>query len=102
MAAEIDVVKGLKAIETLKVDLMKAQCLFNEGTLTGSEPDILRGLAEMVGLSYLLTKRLGYDYARLDRTLLQTLERWQHEEMADLEEQWGDIGMLLTYLVPEE
>ena len=102
MAAEIDVVKGLKAIETLKVDLMKAQCLFHEGTLNGSEKEILQGLAQMVGLSYLLTKRLGYDYARLDRTLIQTLEQWQNTEKADLEEQWGDIGMLLGYLVPEE
>lgn len=102
MVGEIDVVKGLKAIEELKVDLLKAQFLLHEGTLTGSEPEMLRGLAELVGLSYLLTKRLGYDYARLDRVLMQTLEHWQHHEKADLEEHWGDISMLLGYLAPEE
>ncbi len=98
----MDVVKGLKAIELLKVDLLQAQCLFQRGTFSGSESEMLQGLADLVGLSYLLVKRLGFDFSRLDRVLLQRLERWKVEELVDFESQWGDLSLLLSYLAPED
>ncbi|MHB8125075.1 MAG: MazG-like family protein [Desulfitobacteriaceae bacterium] len=99
---EVDVVKGLKAIEQLKVDLLQAQCLFQRGTFNGSESEMLQGLADLVGISYLLVKRLGYDFARLDRVLLQRLESWKINDMVDFETQWGDLSLLLSYLAPED
>jgi len=99
---EVDVVKGVNAIEELKVDLLQAQWRVQHGTLTGAEMEILEGLADLVGLSYLLTRRLGYDFARLDRVLLQRLDAWRTQDKADLEQWWGDISMLLSYLAPDE
>ncbi|MFZ3103017.1 MAG: MazG-like family protein [Desulfitobacteriaceae bacterium] len=99
---EVDVVKGLKAIEQLKVDLLQAQCLFQHGTFSGSESEMLQGLADLVGLSYLLVKRLGFDFSRLDRVLLQRLESWKVNDMVDFESQWGDLSLLLSYLAPED
>lgn len=99
---EIDVVKGLKAIEELKVSLLQAQWLFQQGTLNGSEPEILQGLADLVGLSYLMVKRLGCDFSRLDRTLLQRIEEWKRNDKYGLETQWGDLSLLHSYLAPED
>lgn len=99
---EVDLVKGVKAIEELKVDLVKAQYLFQRGTLTGSETEMLQGLAELVGTSYLLTRRLGFDFSRLDRLLLQQLEAWRSGNKHELENNWGDLSLLLSYLAPEE
>lgn len=99
---EVDVVKGLKAIEEIKVEMLKAQWTMQEGSLRGSEGEMLQGLADMVALSYLLTRRMGFDFSKLDRTLLQRLEEWKIEDHHKIETQWGDLSLLLSYLVPEE
>lgn len=99
---EVDVVKGLKAIEEIKVEMLKAQWELQEGSLRGSEGEMLQGLADLVALSYLLTRRMGFDFSKLDRTLLQRLEEWKADDHHKLETQWGDISLLLSYLVPED
>lgn len=99
---EVDFVRGLKAIEELKVELLKAQWTFQQGTVNGSEAEMLQGLADVVALSYLLTRRIGFDFSKLDRTLLQRLEEWKINDKLRLETQWGDISLLLSYLAPEE
>lgn len=99
---EVDVVKGLKAIEELKVDMLRAQWEIQDGSVKGAEEQMLKGLADLVALSYLLTRRMGLDFSKLDRTLLQRLEEWKEEDRHKLETQWGDLSLLLSYLVPEE
>jgi len=99
---EVDVVKGLKAIEVLKVDMLRAQWKIQDGSVKGAEEQMLKGLADLVALSYLLTRRMGLDFSKLDRTLLQRLEEWKEEDRHKLETQWGDLSLLLSYLVPEE
>lgn len=99
---EVDVVKGLKAIEVLKVDMLRAQWEIQDGSVKGAEEQMLKGLADLVALSYLLTRRMGLDFSKLDRTLLQRLEEWKEEDRHKLETQWGDLSLLLSYLVPEE
>ena len=73
----VDVVKCSKAIEELKVELLKAQWMIQQSTLKASENEILDSMATIVGLSYLLTRRLGFDYSRLDRVLYKQLAQWQ-------------------------
>ena len=99
---EVDVVKGSRAIEELKVNLIKAQWLIQHGTLSGSEPEMVQGLADLVGMSYLLARRLGFDFSRLDRVLLQRLEGLKETDEMNLEKQWGDFSLLLSYLAPED
>lgn len=98
----LDVVKCSKAIEELKVELLKAQWQVQHGALSGSESQILESMANLVGLSYLLTRRLGFDYSRLDRVLYKKMSQWQKEDFLELESEWGDLNLLLDYLVPEE
>ena len=95
-------VKGLRAIEELKVNLIQAQWLIQHGTLCGSEAEMVQGLADLVGLSYLLSRRLGFDFSCLDRMLLQRLEQHREADEMNLEKQWGDLSLLLSYLAPED
>ncbi len=69
----VDVVKCSKAVEELKVELLKAQWMIQQSTLNASESQILDSMARLVGLSYLLTRRLGFDFSRLDRMLYKQL-----------------------------
>lgn len=102
MEIEVDVVKGINAIEELKVDLLEAQWLLHHGMAVNSEVEILRSLADTVGLCYLLARRVGLDYSVLDRTLIERLTQWQNAEKENLEKWWGDISLLRNYLEPED
>lgn len=63
---------------------------------------MVQGLADLVGMSYLLARRLGFDFSRLDRMLLQRLEGLKDTDEIKLEEQWGDLSLLLSYLAPAD
>ena len=63
---------------------------------------MVQGLADIVGMSYLLARRLGFDFTRLDRMLLQRLEGLKNTDEMNLEKQWGDLSLLLSYLAPDE
>ena len=99
---EIDVVKNSRAVERLKAEMLKAHWLFHNGTATASKEQILEGLAKTVGLSYLLARRLGFDFSSVDRVLYQQVEQWQIYDDLIIEEEWGDCGQLKDYLAPEE
>lgn len=99
---EVDVVKGYRAIDELKVNLLQAQYQIQHGTLSGSEAEMLEGLADLVGMSYLLARRLGFDFSRLDRMLIKRLEELKNSDAMNLENQWGDLSLLLSYLAPED
>lgn len=102
LSLAVDIVKCSKAIEELKVELLKAQWLVQYSAMQPSEEQILDSLARLIGLGYLLTRRLGFDYSRLDRVLYKQLEQWKSEDFLNLESEWGDLSLLLSYLVPEE
>ena len=99
---EVDVVKNSRAVERLKAELLKAHWLFHNGTATASEEQILEGLARTVGLSYLLARRLGFDFSSVDRVLYKQVEQWQEKDDLVIEREWGDCGLLMDYLAPEE
>jgi len=98
----VDIIKNSKAIEELKVELIKTQWMVQHGTLNASEEQILESMSRLIGLSYLLARRLGFDYSRLDRVLYKQMAGWQENDFLSLESEWGDLSLLLGYLVPEE
>ena len=84
------------------MNLIQAQWYVQHGALKGSEDEMLQGLADLDGMSYLLARRLGFDFSRLDRMLLQRLEDLKNSDEMNLEKQWGDLSLLLSYLAPED
>ncbi|MDR3288862.1 MAG: MazG-like family protein [Peptococcaceae bacterium] len=99
---EIGVFKSIHVIEELKIELLQAHCHFQTGAVHSSETEILQGLADMIGLSYLLARRMGLDFSKVDRMLMQRLEVWRTAEKTNLEKWWGDLSMLQSYLAPDE
>lgn len=91
------ILKGLKTIEWLKAELLSAVGDIFRAMLRGSEELVLDGLARAVLSCYLLARRLGYGFTRLDlrvedqvRTHLQAgheVERW-----------YGDLSALSRHL----
>lgn len=99
---DVDIVKNSRAVERLKAEMLRAQWLLHNGTATASEEQILEGLAKTIGLSYLLARRLGFDFSNVDRVLYNQLEQWQIYDDLVVEQEWGDCSQLKEYLAPEE
>jgi L-arabinose isomerase len=98
----MNVVKNSRAIERLKAEMAKSQWLLQHGIATASEEQILEGLAKNVGLSYLIARRLGFDFSNVDRILYKQVDQWQNLDDLLIEQEWGDCSFLKDYLAPEE
>jgi hypothetical protein len=95
---EIDVARKVKAIEYLKAELVdnNAQIMYN--MLTGDEDELLDAISDLVLTAYILARRCGLDFAKLD---LQVLEkaRSKSENRDNLEKWYGDYTGLIHYLL---
>lgn len=89
--------KGLKTIEWLKAELLSAVGDLFRGMLRGAEDVMLDSLAHIVLASYLLARRLGFGFTRLDLKVedhVQAHLRAGHE----VEQWYGDLSALLRHL----
>lgn len=93
---ELDITGTLKIIEKLKCQmLMDVAQLFSGLSEPSTNANIERGdlLADIVILSYLLSKKLGIPYSQIDRRIINKirlglvesnpLDKW-HQELAEL------------------
>lgn len=94
---ELDITKNLRAIEWLKCELLGAVTLLFRGILKGSEERILEALAQAVLALYLLARRLGIGFARLDAKVRSMVHQSIIEEH-ELEKWYGDLSALEGHL----
>ncbi|MDI3538422.1 MAG: hypothetical protein PWQ41_414 [Bacillota bacterium] len=94
---ELDVTKNIRAIEWLKTELLGAVTLLFRAILKGSEEHILEALAEAVITVYLLARRLGIGFARLDAKVKSIVHQSIIEEH-ELEKWYGDLSAFADHL----
>nr|WP_242822961.1 MazG-like family protein [Syntrophobotulus glycolicus] len=99
---KVDIAKCSRVIEELKGEIMKNLWLFQQGTLRASESEMINSLGGIVGSCYVLTRRFGFEFSDLDRMLYNKMEEWQAGDKLNLESEWGDLSLLLEYLLPNE
>lgn len=89
-------VKGLKAVEWLKAELAAGVGGVLKALYKGSEDLIADALAHVVLTSYLLARRVGVGFSRLD---LRVDEQLRHHvgEGHELESWYGDLSALQRY-----
>ena len=93
----IDIARNVRAIEWLEAEMVHETGAFLHALVKNSEEAALDSLAAAVISAYLLARRLGYGFTRLDarvRAKLQSNLEQDHE----LEQWYGDISELLQYL----
>lgn len=93
--------KNIKIIEWLKADLLTSLSALFKSMLKGSEELILDALASLVITCYVLGRRLGISYPRLDLKIEAKL-RQGIDDNHEVEKWYGDISNLLNYLVDKK
>lgn len=63
---EIDITKSVKMIDWLKTELLASVGDLFKATVKGKEELILDSISSIIITTYMLGKRLGFSYARID------------------------------------
>lgn len=94
---EVDIARNIRTIEWLRAELTGGMASLFRAMFKGSSELILDALAGIVMTTYLLGRRLGISFTRLDEHLTRKLA--EHiEEPHELERGFGDFSALKTYI----
>ena len=96
-AREGDIAKNLRTVEWLKSEMVGGGAQALRAMVMGNEDALLDGLATEIISAYVLTRRLGLGFERLDWKISNKL-RLNIEEGHETEKWYGDLSALLSYL----
>jgi len=100
MNEEFDVTGNIKFIEWLKAELLSSVSSLYRALLKGSkvtQDALSEGLADIIILTYLLSRRLGIDFSSIDQKVQNKLKIGILEE-DEIEKSNGDLSKLLGYI----
>jgi hypothetical protein len=95
------IAKNIKVIEWLKADLMASTAFLFKAMLRSNEERLLDALASMVLTCYVLGRRLGINFSRLDLRVEAKLRQGIDDDH-EVEKWYGDLSGLLKYLVEKK
>ncbi|HHW43176.1 MAG: MazG-like family protein [Thermoanaerobacteraceae bacterium] len=98
---DTNIAKNIRVIEWLKADLLASLAALFKGMLRGSEERLLESLSGIIITCYVLGRRLGISFTRLDLKLENKL-RQGIEEDHEMESWYGDLSALLAHLVEKK
>ncbi len=96
-STEGSITKNLKIIEWLKTELLSNISLLFKIMVEQSEDKLLDILTNIIMSTYLLAKRLGYSFNRVDRKLEKKIES-NINNKHQIEAWYGDLSELLEHL----
>lgn len=94
---ELDIARNVKTIEWLKAELVGGVSALFKALIKNSEEAILDALAKVVIACYLLGKRLGIPFSRLDLKLESNVSA-NITKAHEIEQWYGDFSSLRRYL----
>jgi hypothetical protein len=94
---ESGIARNIRVVEWLKADLLTSVSALFRGMLRGGEEHLVDALAGLIITCYVLGRRLGINFSRLDLKLESKL-RQNIEENHELEKWYSDLSLLLTHL----
>lgn len=92
-----NITKNLRTIEELKAELVDGVSSLFKAMIPNHEKKIINSLVRLILGSYLLARRLGISYGRLEQALgdeVRDLIEGEH----DIEEWFGDLSELQKHL----
>lgn len=98
---ESGIAKNIKVIDWLKADLITSVSALFKSMLKGSEELLLDALASLVITCYILGRRLGINFPRLDLKVEAKLRQGIDEDH-EMERWYGDLSTLLNYLAEKK
>jgi divalent metal cation (Fe/Co/Zn/Cd) transporter len=98
---ETGIARNIRVIEWLKADLLTSSAALFKGMLQDSEEYLLDALASLIITCYVLGRRLGLSFSRLDLTLESKLQKNIHENH-ELEKWYSDLSLLYAHLTEKK
>jgi hypothetical protein len=95
------IAKNIRVIEWLKADLLTSLSALFKGMLRGNEERLQDALASLIITCYVLGRRLGLSFSRLELKMESKL-RQSIEEDHELERWYADLSTLLAYLLEKK
>ncbi len=95
------IAKGIKIIEWLKADMLASLAALFKSMVRGSEERILDALSSLIITSYVLGRRLGINFSRIDIRIESKL-REEIDDGHEVEKWYGDLSELLRYMVDKK
>lgn len=94
---EIDIARNLKTVEWLKTELVSSVANLFKALVRGQEEPILESLSNTIVATYLLGKRVGINFSKVD-SKVENIIRMNIQEEHEVEKWYGDLSNLLHYL----
>lgn len=94
---EIDIARNVRAIEWLEAEMVRETGSLLHALVKNNEENAVESLAAVVIAAYLLSRRLGYGFSRLDASIRARLQM-NLEQEHELEQWYGDISEYLQHL----
>ncbi|MDI6871490.1 MAG: MazG-like family protein [Bacillota bacterium] len=94
---ELDIARNVRTIEWLKAELVGGVSALFKALLKNSEDAILDALANVVVACYLLGKRLGIPFSRLDVKIENKVSA-NITKSHEIEQWYGDFSSFRRYL----
>lgn len=94
---EIDVVKNHRVIEWLKAEMISSMGGLFKAIISGGEDLVTDCLARIITSTYLLGRRFGLTFAKIDMKIHSNLQS-SIEINHELEKWYGDLSALVGYL----
>lgn len=94
---EVDIAAAARAIDWLQAELVGSAGAVLRGMAARSDEAATEALAAVVASAYILGRRLGVPFERLDQEAVQRLKA-HVAEGHELERRYGDLSALAGYL----
>lgn len=99
--ADVDIARDLKSVEWLKTELLGGVSGLYRAMREARDETLQDQLANIIVTAYILGRRLGIDFARLEMKV-KHIVRSNAEEPHDFEEWYGDFSALAKHLKSRE
>lgn len=97
MHEEPDIARSLRTIEFLKAEMVGAVAGLLRAMVRGTEEAMADALASLVISAYVLGRRVGISFGRLDRRIHTRLHQLL-DEGHEVERWYGDLSLLVRHL----
>lgn len=93
----VHIAKSLKVIEWLKAEIIEQVAALFRGLYHGQESYIIDSLASLIIAIYVLARRVGIPFHKLEKAVLEKLQDHK-KEGHEIEEWYGDLSVLEQYI----
>lgn len=95
--SNVHIAKNIKVMEWLRAEIVEQVANLFKGLFQGKESYIIDSMASLLIAVYVLARRIGIPFHKLDKAILEKLQNHQ-KEGHEIEEWYGDLSVLEQYM----